>query len=626
MPIPGKLISFCVIALLCGAAHKTWAEDRASQTATRSLSLDAAMTGGTEVTFGETLHCSNPQLSLWWCSSGWKVSTTHPAPQLEGSAIRLSAARHEGEAAQLIVNPKLDIRNFRVTVSELKGPEGATIFPDEVDVLKVGYVPVSQSTDDSTTPGLWPDPLPPLDEPITLPYGRNQPFWIRVRVPKDIPAGSFRGTIQLRGDGISETVQLWVEVYDFDLPDEMTCTASMGFMENEVFSYQGITAPEQKRAVLAKYWECLSTHHINPYDPTPLDPFQVSWPRIEKDKKTAPEALKPTIDWSGWDKAMQEAIETYHFTTFEVPIPGLGGGRARSRHEPELLGFTEDTPQYQAAFRNYCQQVQEHLRDKGWLEKAFIYWFDQPGTQDFAFVMNGFQKLKENAPGIHRLITKEVTQELIGGPSIWCPRTFLFRMEDARSRQALGEKFWWYLCTIPKAPYCTLFIDHPAPELRVWLWQTWQRKVQGILVWRCNVWNDSGVYPDPSSPQNPYKDPMSWTTRVVKGQTKQIPYGNGDGRFLYPPEEAANGHPAKPVLGGPVESIRLEMIRDGIEDYEYLMILKTRLAHNRKAPANLIHLLEIPSEITTSMTAFTKIPLPIERRREEIARAIEKMN
>ena len=50
-----------------------------------------------------------------------------------------------------------------------------------------------------------------------------------------------------------------------------------------------------------------------------------------------------------------------------------------------------------------------------------------------------------------------------------------------------------------------------------------------------------------------------------------------DGRFIYPPEAAANGRPDEPVLDAPVDSIRFEMLRDGIEDFEYLATLKRLL-------------------------------------------------
>jgi len=105
------------------------------------------------------------------------------------------------------------------------------------------------------------------------------------------------------------------------------------------------------------------------------------------------------------------------------------------------------------------------------------------------------------------------------------------------------------------------------------------------------------------------------------------PWGNGDGRFIYPPEAAADAHPSGPVMDGPVDSIRWEMLRDGIEDYEYLAILEGLLIVNEdlldEAQLNkYAALLDVPADITSDMTTFTKDPAPIERRRDEVARAI----
>ena len=64
--------------------------------------------------------------------------------------------------------------------------------------------------------------------------------------------------------------------------------------------------------------------------------------------------------------------------------------------------------------------------------------------------------------------------------------------------------------------------------------------------------------------------------------TKQY-WGNGDGRFLYPPEAAAAPGLSgpDPVIAPPVSSIRWEMLREGIEDYEYLCLLRELLAKKR---------------------------------------------
>ena len=72
---------------------------------------------------------------------------------------------------------------------------------------------------------------------------------------------------------------------------------------------------------------------------------------------------------------------------------------------------------------------------------------------------------------------------------------------------------------------------------------------------------------------------------MAAGRLENSIWGNGDGRFIYPPEAAADANPANPVLDGPVDSIRWEMLRDGIEDYEYFVILSVSLTKNGKVTA-----------------------------------------
>ena len=79
-----------------------------------------------------------------------------------------------------------------------------------------------------------------------------------------------------------------------------------------------------------------------------------------------------------------------------------------------------------------------------------------------------------------------------------------------------------------------------------------------------------------------------------------------------------------------IDSIRWEMLRDGIEDYEYLAILKRLIEEKRANLSNADRqrfeaLLEVPEAIAKDMTTFTTDPAPIEKRRQEVARAIEEL-
>lgn len=348
------------------------------------------------------------------------------------------------------------------------------------------------------------------------------------------------------------------------------------------------------------------------YIDDPISPVDVSKLRIK-------------FDWTAWDAAMTKAFDEYHFNCVRFPITGLGGGTFHSRTEPSFMGFAEDTPEYEKLFADYLGQIEAHLKEKGWLDKAYVYWFDEPDAKDYEFVMNGFRKLKKYAPGLRRMLTEQIEPELIGGPNLWCPVTPNLRKEQVKERNAEGEQFWWYVCTGPKAPYATLFIDHPGTEMRVWLWQTWDFGVDGILVWASNYWTSGCAYPD--KPQNPYEDPMGWVSGYDTPKGVKRPWGNGDGRFVYPPEAAADGQQEETVLDDPVSSIRFEMLRDGIEDYEYFVMLKSLLAKKKWmfpwTRAKYEKLLEVPADVSKSMTEFTINPATYEKHREKLAAAIE---
>lgn len=571
--------------------------------------------------YGQKLPPTSDAVGLWWASSGWKISKSRPLPEAASDAAVLSVARNETEALQLVLRPTAELRGLTAHAQRLTGPNGAIIPAECIEVLRERYVNVVRPTDASTGPGAWPDPLPPFREPITVAANTNQPLWVRIHVPKGTPAGTYHGVVSLTAEGFKAEAPLRIQVYDFELPDRMTCVSAFGFSPGEVFKYQKLTDPVQQREVLDKYLASFAAHHISPYNPAPLDSIAVTWPQTKD-----PTQLIPNIDWTAWDTSMTRAFDVYHFNSFQLHSPGMGGGTFHSRVDPEMLGFKEGTPEYQAAFTNYYKAVQEHLRERGWLDKAYVYWFDEPDPKDYAFVMNGFRKLKEAAPGITRMLTEQPEPGLVGGPNLWCPISDTYNHEAAETRRAQGDRFWWYICTGPKAPYATEFIDHPATEPRVWLWQTWQRKIDGILIWQSNYWTSPEAYP--GALQNPYEDPMSWQTSYGIPSGTRSPWGNGDGRFLYPPEAAASGQQEGAVLDGPVDSLRWEMLRDGIEDYEYLAIL-SRLLRTKAASiapdkeAQFESLLQVPAAITSGMTTFTADPAPIEAHRQAAAKAIE---
>jgi hypothetical protein len=574
--------------------------------------------------YGQRIQGIAGSAAVWWCDATQKIARSRPVPEAVCQAVRLEAARHDREAVQVVVRPTDDLRGLTATASDLTGPGGATIPAERIRISQVYYHFVHHTTDATGVRDWWPDALPPLDGGIDVAAGQNQPLWILVDVPRDARAGDYRGVVALEAEGLSAGVPLQLHVWDFALPAENHLETAFGFSPQTVFRYHNLQTDADKRKVLDLYFQSFAEHRISPYDPTPLDPIRVQF-LPQQDPPAA------RVDFTDFDRAMSEAVARYHFTGFRLPVQGMGGGTFHERYPPKIGEFTAQTPEYQAMFSSYVQQLESHLRDQGWLDMAYVYWFDEPAPRDFEFVADGMQRLKTCAPGLRRMLTEEPGDNVLSGLiDIWCPVSFHYDHAEAQQRRARGEIFWWYVCTGPKAPYCTLFIDHPATELRIWHWQAWQRNIVGSLVWQTNYWTSSAAFPE--QPQNPYEDPMGYVSGYSTPRGVKRHWGNGDGRFLYPPLAAAvpGASGDQPVIAGPVSSIRWEMLREGVEDYEYLYLLRQLVNEQRAAlDADAVRryesLLQVPAAITVDLTTFTTDPEPIYRQRRAVAEAIEEL-
>jgi hypothetical protein len=133
------------------------------------------------------------------------------------------------------------------------------------------------------------------------------------------------------------------------------------------------------------------------------------------------------------------------------------------------------------------QPIIAHLEEKGWLDKAYCYWIDEPSPERYDYVRDGFRLLGEACPGLTRLLTLNhddgPTPKFYSFVDLWVPIFHRFNPDRAKERQALGEEVWWYVCTGPKAPYPNNFIDHPAINHRIRAWMGEKFGTDGELYW-----------------------------------------------------------------------------------------------------------------------------------------------
>lgn len=610
---------------------------------------------------GYPLH-HTPALDLWWCESGWKISRERvpPPDRAAPQPVAVSLARREFEAAQLVLRPQHPACLQQVETTWSRVP-GSSACPLELEIFEVAYVPVRLPSDPiRASAGLYPDPLPPLELPLLLPAHGNQPLWLRIYAPRHTPAGTYEGTLALTVATALETnrltVPLRVHVYDFTLPPVSHLRSAFGLDPGNLVRYHKLDREEDRIDVYTRYLRNFAEHRISPYRFFDYAPIHVQF-------EQTPEGRRARVNVAAFDSwaeqwlmrrdsnregALAEPSDSrvssrqagslvgpgprgVPFNSFQLPLHGMGGGTFHSRHLGTLEGHEEGTPEHMQLFRDYLGQVVDHLRQRGWLDLAYTYWFDEPDPKDYPFVVAGQERIRAAAPGLKRLLTEQPEPELLGHVDIWCALMPEWSRRSIGERKAAGEEVWWYICTVPKAPYITHFIDHPALELRLWPWQAWLYDIDGILIWSTTYWTSSAAYPD--SLQDPWEDPMSWVSGYGQPPGTRVPWGNGDGRLLYPPRRNPNTA-TEPALQGPIDSIRWENLRDGMEDYEYLWLLREQVrrleSRRSRVPSGALaaarKALQAPEKLSPTLTEFTTDPRQLLEQRHQIARAIERLS
>jgi hypothetical protein len=339
------------------------------------------------------------------------------------------------------------------------------------------------------------------------------------------------------------------------------------------------------------------------------------------DFEVEPEDLDLHVDFTAFDKAGEKYLDELGFNAYDLALQGLPSGSFYAQKRGIFGGFPQGTSEYDYLMKKYLTMVQDHLEERGWLGREYVYWFDEPNTENYPFVREGMEIIHRSAPKITRFITEhQPGPDIMDITDISC--TVIGRLDAGIIKElvAQGNEFWSYVCCCPKAPYLSLFIDHDDINMRMWLWLSYKFQLSGILIWSANYWNSLTASP-PDYRQNPWEDPMSYTVGYGLPFGKQSGWGNGDGRLFYPPNRDPGDRSTK-YLEGPVPCLRLEKIRDGIEDYEYLLLLEKAAGaeggKNNRLVKEARELLSLPDELVTGPTAYNKDPQALIRYRNKI--------
>jgi len=513
----------------------------------------------------------NDSMAVWFSPAIEKVGKEEPVPDCSLEYFPLDIARNEYEAFQVVISPKGTISSLKVNISEGKTKDGYTLPAEQFKVFEVNYVPIHTVSDYYGDLKEYPDPIVPVKDAVNVSSGGNIVLWVRLYVGKGQPPGIYEGKIQINSVGLNLEVPYKVQIFNYVLPPYTSTETAYGVSPD--YSWHGPLTDDQKKEVFDLYMKTCMEYRISPYTPHAFAPIKWTF------EGTPPEAV---LDFTEFDKAMEKYLNQYNFNAFNV------GGLPS-----ELNGEPRYSKEYNRLFTSIYSQVQEHLREKGWLHKAYWYWVDEPPPTDYPEVKKGMELLQSACPDIRRLLTCNQEPAPVpyfwGVVNLWVPIFNMYEETRAQWRQSLGESVWWYVCTAPRAPYANNFVDHPAINHRIRFWQMDKYHLDGDLFWSITYWL-----------QNPWEEAMSIGT---DGQR----WGNGDGRMLYPPRREK---PTEPIIEPPVPSIRLECLRDGLEDRESLLVLERVDA--RKAPIGVLarkERAEALNRLSSSIKVYEQNPL-----------------
>ena len=516
------------------------------------------------------LHPAPQPGLMWWTTHSLeKIHPSDAEPANPARVAKIHAARNEFEPFQLALRAQgQDLNAVDVEVSDLRSNKGIIPADQYITVYLEQFLDLAKPSSLTGGTGEWPDPLVPrMDRyanekrnafPFKLTTGRTQPIWIDVFVPPSAAAGTYLGEVRVSTAGQTKlTVPIELEVWNFELPSTSSLATAFGFSGNAAVRahYGRYRDDKDVTDMTYLYSKAALLHRIS------LDGSASVLPVMKMNSG------KLYMGWDEYDRLVTPFM-TGRVLTGADP---LSGAKATSVaiHTPPLMATADQQVEF-------WRQISEHFRQKGWFAYLINYLWDEPKSSSFAQMAELGRTVHRADPEVRNLVTAPFHSDWSDFINIWTPPINCFERKPHESdfcdpmvervtydpELAKGKELWWYQacgshgCNVIGGEYFrgwpSYMIDDAPVRNRIMEWLTWKYGIHGELYYSM----DEAFARKP----DPWKDVNLFA-------------GNGDGTLFYP------GKPQ--VIGGtkhiPIESIRLKLIREGLEDYEYLALL-TKIA------------------------------------------------
>jgi len=564
----------------------------------------------------------------WWTTHGLeKLFPDSVKPEAAPTAIVLKAARNETEDAQVAIRTpkKVTITRAEFETSDLTDRDSHSISKDNVAAYWVWYTyvlnnpPANKERPETylrKAPAFFPDGF--LEGPtVRIRDEWTQPLWISVHVPPDAVPGEYFGHITLRltddkGATSTHEIPVSLTVWHFALPTEPTLHHTEWFSYGSLAQYYRVPVwSEAHWEWIAKVAADMGRHRQD----TILTPFQalvdvsenadgtlrLDFTRLDRWVEMFKNAGVTWIEGghiagrcAGWESA---------FVWARFAMLGADG----KPKDVSASALTEE--QFEPLMRDFLQGVRLHLKEKGWDARYIQHIADEPIPPNRESWVYRAHKVREWLPGTP-IVDAVMSGELDEAIDISVPQ--IQHIEPANKRPK-GETFWSYVCLYPQGEFPNRFLDYPSIRNRILFWLSYSLELKGFLHWGYSHWMTWDQVPA-AVDISPWTDATGASIYVADRQ----PLPAGDPFIVYPGRNQICG------------SIRWEVVRKGMEDFEYLHLLDQVASRKLKAGRALTKearaLVErVRTEIAVAPATHTRDDQRLLATREEIGALLDKV-
>ena len=402
---------------------------------------------------------------------------------------------------------------------------------------------------------LSPDLIEECDRFISESPG-TRPVWISVDIPSNASAGIYSGEISIKLKSGSVNHDITLEVLNKQLPEPSEWKFHLDLWQNpfavarfhnvELWSDEHIELLRPYLTMLANAGQkCITATLIDkPWGENKpcYDDYgsMINWTK-KKDGTWE-------YDYTIFDRYVNLAIEcgiTRQINCYTmVPVENGFTWFDEESSETVVEKLFPGTMEYEDHWRPFLSDFRNHLKEKGWLDMTTIGLDEREEeemTKMFSFLKEAAPEFKISMAGFYHA---NINSSIYDFCSNW--RDYgRIPADSIQPRRDAGLITTYYVaCGIPKP---NNFTFSPPSESCFEGWLASSMGFDGFLRWAYNSW-----------PENPLVD-----SRYTK-------WPAGDTYFIYP---------------GPLSSIRFERLREGIQDYEKIRILRKELTESTSPEA-----------------------------------------